>query len=35
MQYWPRLGLIGFVIAAVIALYMVFTILVSDRQRDG
>lgn len=35
MQYWPRLGLIGFVIAAVVALYMVFTILVSDRGRDG
>ena len=35
MQYWPRLGLTGFVIAAVVALYMVFTILVSDRHRDG
>ena len=34
MSYWPRLGLTGFVIAAVVALYMVFTILVSDRQRD-
>ncbi len=36
MQYWPTLGLAGFVISAVIALYMVFTILVSDRDRsDG
>ena len=35
MHYWPRLGLIGFVMAAAIALYMVFTILVSDRHRDG
>ena len=34
MSYWPRLGLTGFVIAAVVALYMVFTILVSDRHRD-
>ena len=32
MQYWPRIGLSGFVIAAVAALYIVFTILVSDRK---
>ena len=35
MQYWPKLGLAGFVISAVAALYMVFTILVSDRDRSG
>ena len=35
MQYWPKLGLAGFVISAVVALYMVFTILVSDRDRSG
>jgi predicted unusual protein kinase regulating ubiquinone biosynthesis (AarF/ABC1/UbiB family) len=34
MPYWPRLGLTGFVIAAAIALYMVSTILLSDRHRD-
>jgi hypothetical protein len=35
MPYWPRLGLTGFVIAEVVALYMVFTIFVSDSHRDG
>ena len=35
MQYWRTLGLAGFVISAVVALYMVFTILVSDRDRSG
>ena len=32
MPYWRALGTIGFVIAAGITLYMVFTILVSDRK---
>ena len=32
MQYWPRIGLSGFVIAALVALYIVFTILASDRK---
>lgn len=32
MPYWPRLGLIGFVMAAIVALYIVFTILASDRK---
>jgi predicted unusual protein kinase regulating ubiquinone biosynthesis (AarF/ABC1/UbiB family) len=31
LPYWRTLGLTGFVVAAAIALYMVFTILVSDR----
>ena len=33
LPYWRTLGTIGFVIAAVIALYMVFTIMASDRHR--
>jgi len=32
MRFWPRVGLMGFVVAAALALYMVFTILVSDRK---
>ena len=32
MQYWPRIGLTGFVISAFLALYIVFTILASDRK---
>jgi predicted unusual protein kinase regulating ubiquinone biosynthesis (AarF/ABC1/UbiB family) len=32
MPYWRTLGLIGFIIAAVIGIYMVLTILVSDRK---
>lgn len=35
IQSWPRLGIIGFTIAAVIALYMVVSILISDRKRRG
>jgi ubiquinone biosynthesis protein len=37
LPYWRILGLIGFVVAAGIALYIVFTIMVSDRtsKRDG
>ncbi|MDB4893636.1 MAG: hypothetical protein JWL61_5491 [Gemmatimonadetes bacterium] len=37
LPYWRILGLTGFVVAAVIALYMVFTIMLSDRssKRDG
>ena len=34
MQYWPRIGLTGFVISALLALYIVFTIMASDR-KDG
>jgi ubiquinone biosynthesis protein len=34
LPYWRTLGTTGFVIAAVLALYMVFTIMVSDRKRD-
>jgi len=32
MPYWRTLGLIGFIIAAVIGMYMVLTILFSDRK---
>ena len=32
LPYWRTLGLIGFVIAAVIGMYMVITILFSDRK---
>ena len=35
IQSWPRLGIIGFTIAAVLALYMVLSILISDRKRGG
>jgi ubiquinone biosynthesis protein len=34
LQYWRALGTIGFVIAAVLALYMVLTIMVTDRKRE-
>lgn len=30
---WPRLGMIGFAIAGALALYMVFSIILSDRKR--
>ncbi len=33
MQSWPRLGMAGFSIAAVLAVYMVLAILISDRKR--
>jgi predicted unusual protein kinase regulating ubiquinone biosynthesis (AarF/ABC1/UbiB family) len=35
IQSWPRLGIIGFTIAAVLAVYMVVSILLSDRKRGG
>lgn len=36
IQSWPRLGIIGFTIAAAIALYLILTIIVTDRKkRDG
>lgn len=35
MQSWPRLGMAGFSIAAVLAVYMVLAILISDRKRSG
>jgi ubiquinone biosynthesis protein len=35
LPYWRTLGMVGFVIAAVIAVYMVLTILVSDRKGSG
>ncbi len=35
LQYWRVLGLVGFVIAAAISIYMVFVILVSDRKSGG
>lgn len=34
IQSWPRLGIIGFSIAAVIAVDMILSILISDRKRD-
>jgi predicted unusual protein kinase regulating ubiquinone biosynthesis (AarF/ABC1/UbiB family) len=34
LPYWRTLGTVGFVIAAAVALYMVGSILVSDRTRD-
>ena len=33
LPYWRKLGLVGFVISAVLAVYMVLTIMVSDRER--
>lgn len=33
IQSWPRLGIIGFSIAAVLAVYMVVSILITDRKR--
>ena len=35
LPYWRSLGTVGFVIAAVLTLYMVVTILVSDRRGGG
>ena len=35
IQSWPRLGIMGFSISALIALYMVISILITDRKRDG
>lgn len=35
LPYWRTLGMVGFVIAAVLALYIVGTILASDRRGDG
>ena len=32
MPYWRKLGLIGFIMAALVALYIVFTIIASDRK---
>ena len=32
---WPRFGMIGFSIAAALGLYMIVTILITDRKRDG
>jgi predicted unusual protein kinase regulating ubiquinone biosynthesis (AarF/ABC1/UbiB family) len=34
LPYWRTLGTVGFVIAAVLALYIVLTIMVSDRARE-
>jgi ubiquinone biosynthesis protein len=34
LPYWRTLGTIGFVIAAVLAIYIVLTIMVSDRRRE-
>jgi predicted unusual protein kinase regulating ubiquinone biosynthesis (AarF/ABC1/UbiB family) len=34
LPYWPTLGMLGFVIAAVLAIYIVLTIMVSDRKND-
>jgi ubiquinone biosynthesis protein len=34
LPYWRTLGTIGFVIAAVLAIYIVLTIMVSDRSRE-
>jgi len=34
LPYWRTLGTAGFVIAAVVALYIVGTIMVSDRKRE-
>jgi ubiquinone biosynthesis protein len=35
LPYWRKLGMAGFVIAAAIGLYMVITILISDRRPKG
>ena len=34
LPYWRTLGTLGFVIAAVLGVYMVLTIMMSDRKRD-
>jgi ubiquinone biosynthesis protein len=34
LPYWRTLGTVGFIIAAVLALYIVLTIMVSDRARE-
>jgi hypothetical protein len=34
LPYWRTLGTIGFLIAAVLAIYIVLTIMVSDRSRE-
>jgi len=34
LPYWRTLGTAGFVIAAVLGIYMVLTIMVSDRKKD-
>jgi hypothetical protein len=34
LPYWRTLGTTGFVIAAVLGIYMVLTIMVSDRKND-
>ena len=35
LPYWRTLGTVGFIIAAVLALYIVLTIMVSDRARSA
>jgi predicted unusual protein kinase regulating ubiquinone biosynthesis (AarF/ABC1/UbiB family) len=35
LQYWPRLGMIAVAIAAGLGLWMVLTVLINDRRRDG
>jgi len=35
LQYWPRLGMVCMVIAAGLGVWMVATVLINDRKRDG
>jgi len=35
LQYWRRLGVVAIIIAAALGLYMVITILINDRRKDG
>jgi general stress protein CsbA len=35
LQYWRRLGVVCIVIAAGLGLWMVGTVLINDRRRDG
>jgi general stress protein CsbA len=35
LQYWRRLGVVCIVIAAGLGLWMVATVLINDRKRDG
>jgi len=34
LPYWRTIGTIGFAISAALALWMVFTIIISDRRDD-
>src|SRR5690348_1061278 len=35
LQYWPRLGMVTLVIAAGLGFWMILTVLINDRRKDG